>query len=249
MKTNIDNTTERVISRFLRFRRILNILIIITIIAIAFNLIMSEKLSFVDMPFVDIAVLISLIIFQGINSALIRPSITYDITDNPQYHQLNEAISSLKPCNKIWYSCNGYKAEDATFNFKKPDILKTNIECYKLNVKGLKPKVYFLPDKLVIVKGIKPAFLDYSDIVFAKGHTTGNTETSDAKIYSQEWEHPKKDGSPDKRYKVNRLFTTYIYGVVSLEYSGSDLFHIIFSNVDMADTFVSKLRKAKFKTH
>lgn len=243
MKTNIDNTTERAISRFLKFRRILNILIIITIVAVVHSL-MNGKLS----P-TDSIVLISLVILQGLNYALVRPSITYNIADNIQYNQLNDAISALKPCNKIWYSNSGYKMEASTFDFKKPDLLKTNIECYKLNARGLRPKVYFLPDKLVIVKGTKSAFLNYTDIVFAKGHTTGNVETSDAKIYSQEWEHPKKDGSPDKRYKVNRLFTTYIYGAVSLEYSGSDLFHIIFSNVDMADTFVSKLRKAKFKTH
>lgn len=243
MKTNIDNTTERAISRFLKFRRILNILIIITIVAVVHSL-MNGKLSSTDS-----IVLISLVILQGLNYALVRPSITYDIADNIQYNQLNDAISALKPCNKIWYSNSGYKMEASTFDFKKPDLLKTNIECYKLNARGLRPKVYFLPDKLVIVKGTKSAFLNYTDIVFAKGHTTGNIETSDAKIYSQEWEHPKKDGSPDKRYKVNRLFTTYIYGVVSLEYSGSDLFHIIFSDVDMADTFISKLRKAKFKTH
>ena len=243
MKTNIDNTTERAISRFLKFRRILNILIIITIVAVVHSL-MNGKLSSTDS-----IVLISLVILQGLNYALVRPSITYDIADNIQYNQLNDAISALKPCNKIWYSNSGYKMEASTFDFKKPDLLKTNIECYKLNARGLRPKVYFLPDKLVIVKGTKSAFLNYTDIVFAKGHTTGNVETADAKIYSQEWEHPKKDGSPDKRYKVNRLFTTYIYGVVSLEYSGSDLFHIIFSDVDMADTFISKLRKAKFKTH
>ena len=243
MKTNIDNKAERAISRFLKIRRILNILIIITIIiAIAYGQ-MNGKLS----P-TDIAVLISLVILQGLNYALIRPSITYNIAENTQYNLMNEAISALKPCNKIWYSYDGYKAENTKFNFKKPNLLKTNAECYKLNVKGLKPNVYFLPDKLVIVKGTKSVFLDYTDIVFAKGQTTGYTETSDAKIYSQEWEHPKKDGSPDKRYKVNRLITKYIYGVVSLEFSGSALFHIIFSDVDMANTFISKLRKAKFKT-
>ena len=243
MKTTIDNKAKHAISRFLKLRRILNILIIITIIVIAYGL-MNEK-----QPSTDIGVLIGLVILQCINYALIRPSITYDIVDNSQYNLLNEAISALKPCNKIWYSNDGYKITNSVFNFKKPDLLKTNIKCYQFNVKGFKPKVYFLPDKLVIEKGIKSVFLDYTDIIFAEGHTKGNIRTADAKIYSQEWEHSKKDGSPDKRYKDNRLFTTYIYGVVSLEYSGSDLFHIIFSDISMTDTFISKLEKAKFKTH
>ena len=118
MKTNIDNTTERAISRFLKFRRILNILIIITIVAVVHSL-MNGKLSSTDS-----IVLISLVILQGLNYALVRPSITYDIADNIQYNQLNDAISALKPCNKIWYSNSGYKMEASTFDFKKPELLK-----------------------------------------------------------------------------------------------------------------------------
>lgn len=242
MKTSIDDRTEKSISLFLKLRRILNILIVIALIVVVYNLFQYNQES------LYITVLVGLIILQGINLLFIKPSINYTITDNTKYNQLNEAINTIKLCNEIWFSYDGYKAENTTLNFGKPDLLKTNIECYKLCAKKLKSKVYFLPDKLIIIKGTQSVFLDYTDIIFAEGNTKGNIRTSDAKIYSQEWEHQRKDGTPDKRYKDNRLITTYLYGTVSLEYSGSDLFHIILTDIDRTTPFITKLKEAGYKT-
>lgn len=237
--SGLNKNVEKTISRFLLIKRILNILIIITAIFVIHAIYRAKT------PQENIVFLIVLFIVQGLNY-ITRPNISYgDDINNDRYHKFQETIGN-STCDKIWCSFDCYKAEDSTLQVTTPNFIKTNITCYELEAKKLKLRTYFLPDKLVIISRTKAIILDYADITFASGHTTGSTYTADAQIYSKQWEHQNKDGSPDRRYKSNNLITTYIYGTVSVGYSGQDLFHIVFSDINTAGKLISGLKKLGF---
>lgn len=245
MKHCIDKAIEHSIARFLLIRRILNILILLTLLLIGYNLVEKDKI-----PSTYANALGCLVIMQVTHFILGRTSITYNTTEDSRFIAINDAMTKTKTCKKLWATTYGKtKAYEATLKSRKPNILKTNIRCLIFKARRLDLKAYFLPDKLVIIKGIRPVFLDYSNIVFEKNSTTGSRKVSDAKIHSQDWAHQRKDGGRDKRYKNNYLITTYRYGVITIKHSGTIMFHIVLSNEDIAYPIISQLKKAKFKTN
>ncbi|MBC2169907.1 DUF4236 domain-containing protein [Listeria booriae] len=106
---------------------------------------------------------------------------------------------------------------------KPPYFLKTNVKPFGLKLR--KQKLFFLPDKLLIISGRKVGALNYADIRMGLG-TTNFVETDavpkDAHILGHTWLKVNKNGSPDKRFKNNRQVPVCQYGEVRIE-SGNAL--------------------------
>ncbi|MBC1366331.1 DUF4236 domain-containing protein [Listeria innocua] len=130
---------------------------------------------------------------------------------------------------------------------RMPYFLKANVKPFGLQLR--KQKLFFLPDKLLIISGRKVGALNYSDINMDLG-TTNFVETDpvpkDANILYYTWLKVNKNGTPDRRFKNNHQVPVCQYGSVLIE-SGSSLHvELMCSNSDTIEKmehFVNKVLK------
>ncbi|MBA3926054.1 DUF4236 domain-containing protein [Listeria rustica] len=162
---------------------------------------------------------------------------TFDEEAKKSYSSLCEIWMSLNENKKFWQTISenqlnqkisggasrGVSRIPSKAITKTPYFIKTNIKLFGLQLR--KQKLFFLPDKLLVVSGRKVGALNYSDIRMALG-TTNFVETDpvpkDAHILGNTWLKVNKNGSPDKRFKDNRQVPVCEYGAVQIE-SGNAL--------------------------
>ena len=98
---------------------------------------------------------------------------------------------------------------------KLPFFVETNVQPFGLKLR--KQRVYFLPDKVLVVTMTNIGAINYSDIDMDFG-VTRFVETDpvpkDAKIIGQTWLKVNKNGTPDKRFKNNRQVPVCEYGKI-----------------------------------
>ena len=101
------------------------------------------------------------------------------------------------------------------FSTLKPFYLKVNADILMMRLK--KETLIFLPDKILIVRGLKVGAVDYdqvsirvSDVRFIESGIV----PKDAQIVDHTWQYVNKNGSPDKRFKNNRQRPVCLYGVI-----------------------------------
>ncbi|KKD44836.1 DUF4236 domain-containing protein [Listeria seeligeri] len=116
---------------------------------------------------------------------------------------------------------------------KMPFFIKANVKPFGLKLR--KQKLFFLPDKLLIISGRKVGALNYSDIHMGLG-TTNFIETDsvpgDARILGYTWLKVNKNGSPDKRFKENRQVPVCEYGAVHIKSEDTLQVELMCSNSD-----------------
>ncbi len=101
---------------------------------------------------------------------------------------------------------------------KAPYYIKPNVSIFGAKLRS--QKVYFLPDKLLILSGRKIVAMSYDDleIQFSKVRFTDMGKVpKDAKILNWTWLYVNKNGSPDKRYKNNRKVPICEYGTIIIK--------------------------------
>lgn len=100
---------------------------------------------------------------------------------------------------------------------KMPYYIKSNTPCFTLNLKG--EKLIILPDKMLIVKGLKMGAIDYSNVHY-ETDTLNFVETegvsADTEVIGQTWQYVNKNGTPDKRYTNNRQLPICAYGELKI---------------------------------
>lgn len=124
---------------------------------------------------------------------------------------------------------------------KLPIYLKSNVNPFGLKLKG--KKVYFLPDKLLIISGTKVGSISYSEMKLVLG-TTQFIETEsvpkDAVKVGETWLKVNKDGTPDKRFNKNRKVPICRYGkIVTKSQSGDFNVELMCSNCSVIDQMTS----------
>lgn len=162
----------------------------------------------------------------------------FDEESQQAYENLCSTWMSLNKNKKFWQivsesSLNkktsggagrGVKRIPAHAINKLPFYLKLNLRPFGLKLKG--KKLFFLPDKLLILSGTKVGAINYVDLNMGLG-TTRFVETDsvpkDAKVVDKTWLKVNKNGTPDKRYKGNRQVPVCEYGRVVIE-SGNSLY-------------------------
>lgn len=98
-----------------------------------------------------------------------------------------------------------------------PFYLESNIQPFGLKLR--KQSVYFLPDKILVISKMNVGAISYADIVKRFGlcnFRESDPVPSDSKIIGETWLKVNKNGSPDKRFKDNRLVPICEYGTVQI---------------------------------
>lgn len=180
-----------------------------------------------------------------------RIDVNYEFDDDSKanYERAYNSWMQIMKCKKVWQVLTskniqnskvaggagvGIKRKEVKILPKAPYFLNINMQPFGIKLKG--SKIYFLPDKLLVIKGYKAGAVDYKDLNMGIG-VTNFLESSgvpkDAKVVGKQWLKVNKNGTPDKRYKDNRQIPVCEYGEIQI-ISGNALdMTIMFSKSDI----------------
>lgn len=162
---------------------------------------------------------------------------SFDADSQAAYDDLSAIWMSLNKNQKFWQTISessldrktsggasrGVNRISAKAINKLPFFVESNVQPFGLKLR--KQKVYFLPDKVLVVSKMNVGAISYSDVDMGFG-TTRFVETDpvpkDAKVVGQTWLKVNKNGTPDKRFKNNRQVPVCEYGEVLVK-SGAGL--------------------------
>ncbi|MFN2925392.1 DUF4236 domain-containing protein [Lachnospiraceae bacterium YH-ros2228] len=157
---------------------------------------------------------------------------SFDTESQAAYNDLSAIWMSLNKNNCFWQTISesglnwktsggasrGISRIPAKAINKLPFFVDSNVRPFGLKLR--RQKVYFLPDKILVVSKLNVGAISYSDVNMGFG-STNFIETGfvprDAKVIRQTWLKVNKNGTPDRRFKDNRQVPVCQYGEVLIE--------------------------------
>lgn len=152
-------------------------------------------------------------------------------TGNVQNRKINAGASSLVSRKQVKIAN------------KVPFYIESDTNMVQLELKNM--TLIFMPDKILIVNGLKLGALDYGDIQINAGTVNfieSDVVPGDAKVVGYTWAKVNKDGSPDKRYKGNRELPICEYGTIQISSKSGLNVQMHCSNVDSTKRFGGLLK-------
>lgn len=155
--------------------------------------------------------------------------IVYDIEETAEskiqafYNTFNEIISAKR---KWHVSASGqvrdrkYHAGASTLihrshisiNYSLPKYIKTNVKVPSIPVG--KQKLYFFPDKILVVQRRKVGAVSYGSLILECSNTRfieDGIVPRDTTIVDKTWRYVNKSGGPDRRFKNNKQLPIVLY--------------------------------------
>ena len=126
---------------------------------------------------------------------------------------------------------------------KPPFYISTNVDTVQIGLK--KQTMIFLPDKVIVIQGIKAGAVNYDDIQINVGSTRfveSQTVPKDAKIADYTWQYVNKGGGPDRRYKNNRQLPVCLYGIIKISSNNGINVEIQCSSIDKTKLFAENIK-------
>jgi hypothetical protein len=155
-----------------------------------------------------------------------------DETSKKVIDVLNQALSEMRSCNKIWHIQASHEISNRKYSggahesltrseiqpaFKGPEFVKFSITPFHLNAG--QQDLYFLPDRVLIYDKYGVADVPYGDLQIISGQTRfieSGKVPRDATVVDRTWSRVNKDGGPDRRYKDNKEIPVCLYDELSL---------------------------------
>ena len=177
--------------------------------------------------------ILTFIIFAYLDNKRKNTIIFYDIDEETELklQQFYDSFDEITKCKRKWYILSKNYNFDAKYNsgasslVNRKDIIITNrVPKYiKTNVKipcipvG-KQKLYFFPDKILIIEGKKVGALSYKNLGISV--TNGNfieTEMKpwDGTVVDYTYKYVNKSGGPDKRFSNNPRYPIMSYSYIN----------------------------------
>ena len=150
------------------------------------------------------------------------------------FRKVVDSFNELAACQQVWALTSSTRLDTLT-DFKRhagasslversvvrvgegtPPWVETNIQVPTIHSRG--QTLYFLPDGILAYDHSGVGFIDYVNLRVS-AETTNFVEQSapsDAEIISYTWQHPNKDGGPDRRFANNRQLPVCLYGNAAL---------------------------------
>lgn len=173
------------------------------------------------------------------------------VIDSDQITVVEERIEPLLrilKSNKLWRIFQSSKVIDRKYtsgasNLVKRSLTKGNTKApfpFKANTqvvtfKSKREMLFFLPDKLFVMKGSNIGVLNYSDFsseIITTNFIESELVPKDATVIGQTWKYVNKSGGPDKRFKDNRQLPICKYGELQLKSLKGLNTVIMFSNIN-----------------
>lgn len=186
---------------------------------------------------------------------------SFDDESRAAYVDLSAIWMSLNKNNRFWQTVSetsldrktsggaarGVKRIPARATNKLPFFVESNVQPFGLKLR--KQRVYFLPDKVLVVARTDVGAISYADLDmdFGMSHfVETDSVPKDAKVIGQTWLKVNKNGTPDKRFKNNKQVPICEYGSVLVTSNSGLHIELMCSNSNT----VSEMRTSakKFET-
>lgn len=211
-------------------------------------------------PFIFTA--IAGIVLKIVVHSKMRVPMEYSFDDEAQaaYDDLSAIWMSMNKNKKFWQTVSeasldrkvsggatrGVKRIPAVATKKLPFFVESNVQPFGLRLR--KQRVYFLPDKVLVVARTNVGAISYEDIDMEFG-TSHFVETDpvpkDAKVIGQTWLKVNKNGTPDKRFKNNRQVPVCEYGSVLVTSDSGLHIELMCSNSNTVSEMLTSANKFK----
>ncbi len=187
----------------------------------------------------------------------------YDLEGDAEaaYKALTEGFDGLRQCAGKWHIEAGgaitnlaawkrnagashlVKKKPTSLAYSLPSVIKSNISPPALSVG--KQVMYFMPDVVLVQDGKKVGAVNYRDLNIRwqdSRFIEDGRVPSDAQVVGHTWQHPNKNGGPDRRFKHNRQIPICLYETMHLQ-SASGVHELVeFSKIGKVGDFASGCR-------
>ncbi len=177
--------------------------------------------------------ILAFIIFAYLDYKRKNTIIFYDIDEETEsrLQQFYDSFDEITKCKRKWYILSKNYNFDAKYNSgasslvnrediiianKVPKYIKTNVKIPCIPVG--KQKLYFFPDKILIIEGKKVGALSYKNLGISV--TNGNfieTEMKpwDGTVVDYTYKYVNKSGGPDRRFANNPRYPIMSYSYIN----------------------------------
>ena len=178
---------------------------------------------------------------------------SFDDESRAIYENTKAKWKALNTSKQLWQLITSTSVKDGRYNagasslvtrykirFSEscPAFFKSDEKFVSLKLKN--ETFYFMPDKLLIIKGNSVGAISYDNLKITGSEyrfIESDSVPSDTKIIGQTWAKVNKDGSPDKRFKGNRQLPICQYGLIKISTdTGMDI-RICCSNYALSKSF------------
>jgi hypothetical protein len=173
-----------------------------------------------------------------------------DQTSAVRFEVVKRACSSLAQSNKVWAlpSLPGYSylmgnAAPVWIGQQQPPLISTNVDVWAMGVSGW--RLFFLPDNIYIFQNNSYSTLAYESLRISSSDRRAfmyQAVPADAQIVDRTWQHTRKDGLPDLRYKNNRMIPIVMFGIIHIQADNGWSLILQTSNTLLAHQFVNQMR-------
>ena len=94
-------------------------------------------------------------------------------------------------------------------------------------------KFIFLPDKLILIQGLRVGAVSYSDLNIRFGATRfieSEAVPRDTQVIDRTWQYVNKSGTPDGRFRNNMQYPVCLYGTLELSSASGLHTQLMFSH-------------------
>ena len=177
--------------------------------------------------------ILSFIIFAYLDYKRKNTIIFYDIDEETEarLQQFYDAFDEITKCKRKWYILSKNYNFDSKYNAgasslvnrkdiiianKVPKYIKTNVKIPCIPVG--KQKLYFFPDKILIIEGKKIGALSYKNLGISV--TNGNFIETEMKLWDgtvvdYTYKYVNKSGGPDRRFANNPRYPIMSYSYIN----------------------------------
>ena len=170
-----------------------------------------------------------------------------------KYKQISKSVINLKRAKCVWQVLTSTDVTNKKINAganhivkrkatrvlqKPPYYLRSNFDTPVIELK--KEKLVFMPDVVLMIRGLNVGVIKYSDLSYNCGYTRfveSGAVASDATVIGHTWQYVNANGTPDKRYSKNRKLTECRYGKIDLSSPNGLRACLLISNKDLVDSF------------
>jgi hypothetical protein len=173
-----------------------------------------------------------------------------DQTSAARFEVIKRACSSLAQSNKVWAlpSLPGYShlmsnAAPVWIGQQQPPLISTNVDVWAMGVSGW--RMFFLPDNIYIFQNNSYSTLAYESLRISSGDRRAfmyQAVPPDAQVVDRTWQHTRKDGLPDLRYKYNPMIPIVLCGIIHIRADSGWSLILQTSNLVIAQQFVNQIR-------
>lgn len=178
------------------------------------------------------------------------------------YEALTKAFDELTLCSRAWYvgargdvrdlttwkrnagASSLVNKHTASLGYSLPRVVRCNITppCFHLGSRS----IYLLPDAIFVVVGRNVGAVTYPDLSCNSSPTRfieDGSVPSDAQVVDYTWQHPNKNGGPDRRFSSNRRIPICLYDSLNLSSHSGVYEQLQFSRLDASKRLVSTIQE------